>query len=89
MKVTEKITLPLEEVRGLLKYLGIKRARPVRLKDDVGYQIKLKSSGFEKVNINVYDTKTVVVQGRGAAVTFVRTALALRSSAYAREQDEE
>jgi len=79
MSTKQKIQLPLEHVQKTLRYLDLEYVKK-RLPDGYGVQLRLDNDGFEHVNINVYNTHTVVVQPmQGPEAIFVRRMLAMRA----------
>lgn len=58
------IVLPQKTVRRVLKLAKIEYERS-RMPNDAGWRLDLLGDAYDGVNINVYDSKAVVVQGEG------------------------
>ncbi len=80
-----KLKLPERYVRGVLLALGVK-VRESRLSNDLGTTFHLKAGPCRGVIVIVYDTNTVVVEGKGKENRMLMRKLLLAATAVVKTE---
>ena len=85
MAKKQTIKMPLEYVKKTLTYLDLAHIE-IDLSDGNGVQIRLTKDGYDHVNVNAYNSGTVVAQPYGdPSADLVSQILALRAARLRRK----